>query len=669
MNPLIVGLFVALGASLAGVLAAVVFVHRPHVARMTGYGLAGVGGVGSLTSAVSALAHPSPAPLAVYRIISAVPVVVGLDPLAAWFVMVLSVVGVAVALAALGYARAYDDHGGPRLAAAFNIFQLTMLLVLVLDSVFAFLVAWEAMSLASYVLVVHEHERRAVRRAGFVYLAMTHVGTAFLTISFLILASAGHGLDFAALRAGAAQLGSEMRAIVFLGALIGFGAKAGLVPLHVWLPRAHPVAPSHVSALMSGVMLKIAIYGFVRVTFDFLGAGPTWWGYLVLGIGLVSAVLGALYTVLQSELKTLLAYCSVENVGIITIGVGASLLLRSGDHPTLAALALVAALFHVLNHALFKALLFLGAGAIDQATGTKDLERLGGLIHRMPQTSMLFGIGAAAISALPPFNGFASEWLVFQALLGVGTATPELLSGLIGLVAAALLALTGAVAAAAFVKAFGVAFLALPRSDQAARVAEAPFALRLGMMPLAVACVGLGLAPAVALGPLDVVATQLLGIAVPVGPVAGLAAPGNAHLIPLGTFGAMVVLAAVPFLALRWFGSVPERRAPAWVCGWRLVPSMTYGATAFAQPIRLFFRAIIRPETQVERGYALEPYFVDRVRYRGWIPHHFEQRLYGPLTGRILRLAHVLRRIQNGSLRLYLAYVLATLIVLLILTR
>lgn len=669
MIPSFAALAFALGCYLVGALSALALGRHPTAARVGAYSLAILGGLGGATSATLALAHPSTAPLAVYWITPYLPVVVGLDPLAAWFILVSSIVGVAVAIAALGYARAYDHHGGPRLAIAFTLFLATMLLVLVLDSVFAFLVAWEAMSLASYALVVHHHEQRAVRQAGFVYLVMTHVGTAFLVVAFLLLATAGGGLDFAALRTGAATLSPDLRAVVFLGALVGFGTKAGLVPLHVWLPRAHPAAPSHVSALMSGVMLKIALYGLLRVVFDLLGGGPAWWGSLVLGAGVVSAVLGVIYALMQHDLKTLLAYHSVENVGIITMGLGAALILDQAGQPTLAALALAAGLFHVLNHALFKALLFLGAGAIDQAAGTRDLERLGGLIQRMPQTAALFVVGAAAISALPPLNGFASEWLTFQALLGVGATSNRLLLQLGAAGAAGLLALTGALAAACFVKAFGVAFLALPRSDDAARARESPALVRVGMAPLALACVVLGVAPGLALGWLSPVATELVGAAAPLAPLAGLATPSGASVIPLGALGALIALGALPLLALRALGTVPQRRGPTWVCGWELEPGMQYGATAFAKPIRLFFRAILRPERVVERTYTLEPLFVSRLRYHAWVPHHFERHFYGPVTRALLRAANTLRLLQSGSLRLYLAYVLATLIILLILAR
>ena len=431
-----------------------------------------------------------------------------MDGLSAWFVLLLSSVAFPVVLAGVAYARAYDRHGGPRLAAATNLFLAAMQLVLLADGIYGFLLGWEVMALASYVLVVHEHATAGVRRAGFVYLGMTHIGAAFLLAGLLVLRAAGGGWEFSALRQAALE--PPVRDLVFILALIGCATKAGVIPLHVWLPRAHPVAPSHVSALMSGVMLKVGIYGLVRISWDLLGGGPAWWGGLVLGLGLISAVLGVLYALMEHDLKRLLAFHSVENVGIVLIGVGTGQILAALGQPAGAALALGAGLFHALNHALFKALLFLGAGAVQQATGTRDLEEQGGLVRRMPQTAVLFLIGSAAISALPPLNGFASEWLTFQSLLALGRAA-EVPLAVGAAVAAGLLGLTGALAAACFVKAFGVAFLGLPRSEHAAQAREAPWLLRAGMLLLALACVTLGLLPGLATTLLAVPTAQLVG--------------------------------------------------------------------------------------------------------------------------------------------------------------
>ncbi len=401
-----------------GALGAVVFGRRPTIARVAAGVAAMLGAIAGLAVALPVLLGAPPYSATLDGPVPGLTVGLRLDGLSAWFVLLLSAVALPVSIAGLAYARAYDRHGGPRLAAITNLFVAAMLLVLLADGIYGLLLGWELMALTSYLLVVHEHAAPGVRRAGFVYLGITHIGAAFLIVALLGLRAGGGSWDFASLRQAALE--PRLKDLIFLLTLVGCGTKAGLIPLHVWLPLAHPVAPSHISALMSGVMLKVGIYGLLRVAWDVLGGGPIWWGGLVLGLGLLSAVLGVLYALMEHDLKRLLAFHSIENVGIVLIGVGAGLLLGALGQPAAAAVALGAGLFHALNHALFKALLFLGAGAVHQATGTRDLEQLGGLVRRMPQTAVLFLIGSAAISALPPLNGFASEWLTFQSLLALG---------------------------------------------------------------------------------------------------------------------------------------------------------------------------------------------------------------------------------------------------------
>jgi hydrogenase-4 component B len=651
---------------LAGSVAALVLSARPSAARL-------VAGLAALAAAVMGFNLALPVLLGApsYGVTLGGPVPgleVGLrvDGLSAWFILLLSAVALPVVLAGLAYARVYDQHGGPRLAAATNVFLAAMLLVLLADGIYGFLLGWELMAVASYLLVVHEHAAPGVRRDGFVYLGMTHLGAAFLLVALLLLRTSGGAWDFAGLRQAALEPG--LRDLVFILALVGCGTKAGVIPFHVWLPRAHPVAPSHISALMSGVMLKVGIYGLLRIAWDLLGGGPAWWGGLVLVLGLVSAVLGVLYALMEHDLKRLLAFHSVENVGIVLIGVGTGQLLAALGHPAAAALALGAGLFHALNHALFKALLFLGAGAVHQATGTRDLEKLGGLVRRMPQTAALFLVGSAAISALPPLNGFASEWLTFQSLLALGQAAGASLAVAAAL-AAALLGLTGALAAACFVKAFGVAFLALPRSEEAARAREAPSALLSGMAILALACVLLGLLPGLATALLAVPTAELAGVAMSTQAPVVLATPA-AGLVPLALLGALAAAAGLTLLVTQLLGGRRAARVvPTWACGYALTPRMQYGSTAFAKPIRLFFRAIVRPERAVEAEYHLAPYFPARLRTHGALDPVFEQRLYGPLAAGLLHASSLARTLQSGSLRLYLAYILATLVALLVATR
>jgi hydrogenase-4 component B len=657
---------------LVGAFAALLLRQQPSAARWVG-GLLGMAGcLAGVAAALAVLVSGSHVRLELIRSAPFAPWSLRLDPLAAWFVLLISSVGFAVGLAGLGYARAYDRHAGPRLAAATGLFLASMLQVVMADSVFAFLLAWEVMSLASFVLVVHEHQQASVVQAGYVYLVMTHLGTAFLIAAFLTLFAASGDLGFESLRTAAVTLDPRIRDVVFVLGLAGFGTKAGVIPLHVWLPRAHPVAPSHISALMSGVMLKTAIYGLVRLSWDLLGGGPAWWGGALLLLGLVSAVMGVLYALMEHDLKRLLAFHSVENIGIILIGLGAALSLGALGLPGAAALALAAGLFHALNHALFKSLLFLGAGAIHQASGTKDLEQLGGLVRRMPTTAVCFLLGAMAISALPPLNGFASEWLTFQALLELGVAAPTTWVATGAVLAGGLLALTGALAAACFVKAFGVAFLGLPRSAQVSRAPEAPLALRGGMGLLAAACVLLGLQPGLALWVLRPVTSELVGISVTAGqasPLGGLVGSGGARFNPSLLLGTMLAVGGLVALFGRLLGPATARRGPTWACGFALDSSMQYGSTAFAKPIRLFFQALLKPVRAVRVEYGQSPYFSTRLTYHAEIRPVFEQALYRPVLAALLVGAGRARAIQSGSLRLYLAYIFATLIVLLMLAR
>ena len=409
-----------------------------------------------------------------------------LDPLAGFFLCVVGLLALFVSIYSIGYVRGFAANRSiVRFIVFYSLFIAGMLLVILADDAFFFLIAWELMAAASYFLVMYDDEKGENRRAAYLYLLIAHVGAIAILLSFGVMAGRADGFasfqgyTFDAMRATTYPAGWATAA--FLLALFGFAAKAGVIPVHVWLPEAHPVAPSNVSALMSGVMLKTSIYGIVRITFDFLKVFPWWWGGIVLVLGLVSAVLGVLYALMQHDLKRLLAYHSVENIGIILIGLGLSMIFTSFHLPVLAALALIAALYHTLNHAMFKGLLFMGAGAVLHATHERNMEEMGGLIHRMPWTSVLFLIGCISIAALPPFNGFVSEWLTFQAFL----QSPALHRPILGLLmplGAALLALTGALAAACFVKAFGVTFLGHWRGHHSIeRVHEVDWSMRTGM--------------------------------------------------------------------------------------------------------------------------------------------------------------------------------------------
>ncbi|HEX9748355.1 MAG TPA: hydrogenase 4 subunit B [Methylomirabilota bacterium] len=596
------------------------------------------------------------------------------DGLSAFFLLVIGVVGAAATVYGFGYSAAYEGRYSLRLLGAMlNVLLLSLNVQVMADNGLTFLMAWEAMSLSAYSLVLTEHDRPGTVRAAHWYIAMTHAGFAALLAMFLLLSAGDLTTSFAGMRS--ASLTSATRDAAFALALFGFGTKAGIAPLHVWLPMAHPVAPSHVSALMSGVVIKMGVYGLLRVTIDLLVGGPPWWGGLVLGVGTVSALLGVLYALMEHDLKRLLAYHSVENIGIIFIGIGAGLMFQSFGLPTLAALGIVAGMYHTINHACFKGLLFLGAGSVLHAVGTRNMEEMGGLIKRMPRTACFFLLGACAISALPPLNGFASEWLVFQTLLG-GSAIPQPEVAVVMPIAVAMLALTSGLAAACFVKAFGITFLAIPRSPRAEQAHEAPWSMQAGMATLAVACVVLGLLPFAVVPLLGSSLAGLPGVA----PAAmeftlalPLQVPGTSgQMSPsLLALGLVLLLVLVP-LALRMLGA--ERRlrvGDTWGCG-RIgqTPRMEYTATAFAEPLRRVFAELYRPTRDLSIDFHPDSkYFVQSIEYRSEIHPWIERLVYDwPLQG-LHRAAHWVRRIQGGSLHLYLFYLTLAFLVLLTAAR
>jgi hydrogenase-4 component B len=593
-----------------------------------------------------------------------------LDALSGFFFVVVGLLLVAVSFYGPSYVREFEDGKQPTtvLGLFTGLFAAGMLLVLLADDAFTFMVAWELMSVSSYFLVTYQHQNAPNRRAGFLYLLMAHVGALGILLGFGVLAGFGGNFSFDAMRTAA--LSPLWASIAFALAFFGFGMKAGLVPLHAWLPEAHPVAPSHISALMSGVMLKVAIYGFIRVTYDLVGNIQWQWGLAVLIVGTASALLGVLYTLMQNDLKRLLAYSSVENIGIIFMGLGLSMIFLGNRHPVLGIIGLIAALYHVLNHAMFKGLLFLGAGAVLYRTHERDLDRLGGLIHRMPVTALLFLVGCISISALPPFNGFVSEWLTFQAAL----QTPKLENGVLRAIlpiAAALLALTGALAAAAFVKVYGVAFLGKARERRGAHAREVPAGMLIGMGMLAMLCLILGVLPTTVIGVLQAVPNLLLGQVPP-----SLTAHGWLWLTPVSadvaSYSAPLVLAAIVLtffigrLLLR-HNANPIRRGPAWDCGFGpLNARMQYTATAFAQPIRRVFSGVWKVQEQVEIKHADAPAtLVNSIRHQLHISDWSWLKLYEPIGRLILASARHIGRLHSGHIRTYLMYSFGTLLLLL----
>jgi formate hydrogenlyase subunit 3/multisubunit Na+/H+ antiporter MnhD subunit len=458
---------------------------------------------------------------------------------------------------------------------------------------------------------------------------------------------------------------------VFVLAVLGFGSKAGIMPLHVWLPRAHPAAPSHVSALMSGVMIKLGVYGLLRVGLDLLGGGPAWWGALVIGLGALSAVLGVLYALMENDLKRLLAYSSVENVGLVFIGLGASFLFLSLGTVPAATLALSAGLYHALNHAAFKGLLFLGAGSVLHATHTRDMNRLGGLIRRLPWTALCFLIGSLAIAGLPPLNGFVSEWLLFQSLLpGIGSSAP-LVAPLMTL-AVGILALTGGLAAAGFVKAFGITFLAIPRSPAAEHAHEAPLSMRVGMTILAAACAGFGLAAVPIMSVLGSVLPGRAGLPTMTSPLGGvsLSAPGGfGQMSPTLVAVGLVIVTAGVWVGVRLLAAGQQLRVTdTWGCG-RIAQTarMEYTSTAFAEPLRRVFAELYRPTKDLSIDFHPESrYFVQSIEYRSEIVPWFERYLYAPVVARVRLWALRTLAIQSGSAHAYLTYLVIALLGLLV---
>ncbi len=637
---------------------------------------AGVGSAAAFVLGLSALLSPAVPPLTWVTGTSIVSLALRLDGLGAFFLVTAGLIGLAAAIYGFNYSAAYAGrYSLGRLGFLFNLLLLTLCLQVMADNAFTFLFLWEVMSLAAYGLVLTEADQEgAVRSAGW-YIGVTHVGFAALVAMFLLLAGSDLTTSFEAMRGQATLLTPQLRNVLFLLALVGFGSKAGVIPLHVWLPMAHPVAPSHVSALMSGVVIKMGIYGLVRVTLDLLGGGPAWWGGVVLVLGAISALLGVLYALMEHDLKRLLAYHSVENIGIILIGIGAGLIFHSYNMAALAALGFIGGLYHTINHASFKGLLFLGAGSVLHATNTRNMEAMGGLIKRMPWTAAFFLIGAAAISALPPLNGFVSEWIVFQSLLG-GFALPAAELALAMPLAVGALALTSGLAAACFVKAFGITFLAIPRSPEAEHAHESGPSMLAGMAILAVACVALGVLPFAIVPLLGQALTGLGGL-----PNTEAVFSFGVFLRTPGGFGqisptwiaiGLLTLLGLTALAMRWRGVNRSLRvSDTWGCG-RIgqTPRMEYTASAFAEPLRRIFAELYRPSQELTIDFHPESkYFVQAIEYKSEITPLFDRWLYDPLIRAVRWLARQVRRIQAGSLHLYLAYVAGILILLLLIAR
>jgi hydrogenase-4 component B len=578
---------------------------------------------------------------------------VGIDPLSAFFALCICVVSGLSAVYGMGYLRAY--FGKRRVAPAvvfFNVLFAAMLGVVLARDGVLFLLAWEAMSLSSFFLVTFDNDRDDVRRAGTTYLIASHVGVILLIALFALLGRAAGTFDFAAMkRIGMTAAG--LANVAFLLALGGFGTKAGFWPVHIWLPDAHPAAPSHVSAVMSGVMIKMGIYGLLRVL-PFLGPPPAWWGGVFILVGTVSGVVGVLHALAQHDLKRMLAYCSVENVGVIALGIGLGLLGQRYGNPALATLGYAGALLHTLNHGLFKGLLFQGAGSVLHGAGTRHLESLGGLYRRMPATATAFLVGSVAISGLPPLNGFVSEWLIYLGAFRAGATLPAT-GAVMALVTLPALALIGGLAGACFVKVFGVVFLGEARSDHARHAHEVGLAMRAPMFAAAVACLAIGLWPAGALALVAPAAVNLSGAALP----ADLGPLFNISLL------ATVLVALITALALlraRLLKARPVTQAATWGCGYpHATARMQYTSTSFADPVLAPFSNALHIRNV---GGLPDGIFPTEAHYEKHVGDMAGERVLLPAWRRFLHAAHRLRVIQHGRMQLYLVYILATLVAL-----
>jgi hydrogenase-4 component B len=571
---------------------------------------------------------------------------IGVDGLTGLFLGTLGLVTAPALAFSVPYLR---TRAGRSIGALTAVFLLVMVLVLCARDPLTLLLGWELMTLIPAIIILVARGADSVaRRTVFTYVAVTHLGGVGTWIAVILLAR--HGAMGAHVPVAP---GSALQVCIALAALIGMGTKAGVMPLHVWLPRAHPIAPAPVSALMSGVMIKVALYALVRVLVDWLGVLPIWFCVLVLAVGALSAVGGVAYALFQHELKRLLALHSIENIGIIVLGLGACLILRARGNDAGAALALAAALLHTVNHAVFKALLFLGAGAFERAVGSLELDRLGGLLRRLPWIGGAFLVGAMAIAGLPPLNGFASEWLTLQALVRL-PVDGEIADGIAGAVALAALAATAALALMCFVKVVGLVLLGPQRHDRT--VVDTSPIMSAAMIFLAVVCIALGVAPGVLIGPVAGLAPWA-----DAGPVQVGLYPANTGSLPSAGIAALLVILTLALVLAR--GRRSAAAAPTWTCGQAVDARLNWTSAGFTKPVRMVLEVVLRPERDI--AVRDEGGVVQQITYRGHVPHLIEERIYRPVARRAVGAAGYARRLQSGSVGTYVAYLIGLVVVLL----
>lgn len=595
-----------------------------------------------------------------------------IDYLSAFFVFCISLISLLCSIYAFGYvSHFYKKYSIGALGFFYNLFIASMLLVVTVHNLLFFLIVWEIMSLVSYFLVIFERKKEENIKAGSLYFNITHAGTACIIFAFLLLYSVTGSFDFDVIQKGIAPAPELLKSTIFLFCLVGFGVKMGLIPLHSWLPSAHPAAPSHISALMSGVMIKTGVYMLMRICFEFFSGGPLWWGLLLLILGSISSLLGVLYALTEHDVKKLLAYHSIENIGIILLGFGSSLVFLSANMKTLAIFACIASLYHIINHAIFKSLLFLGAGSVISGTHTRNIEEYGGLIKRMPQTALFFLVGSLAISALPPFNGFFSEWLTFQSLFS-GVSNLNLVAKMVFIISVGALAFTGGLAAACFVKAFGITFLARPRSKEASHAREVGICMRIGMGALSLLTLLFGFFAVAISGILRKIVTQIsvfqntsfnfiqsTGVDI-----------GNefASVSMPALFCTLLVLFFLCGIIVSLFCQKRKTTIDrTWDCGSDLHKRMEITATGFSRSIVVIFRSILRPLKKIETNYydKSSTYFPKHTELTLELQDIYKSFFYRFFFEVASKISERVKKIQSGNMNAYIAYIFIALIILL----
>ena len=627
------------------------------------------GAIGSLVLTLAGLSGLAETSVAILPLgLPDLPFHLRMDALSSFFLLLLGGASIGISLFSVGYFRDMERDTLALLCFEYHVFMAAMALVFMADDAYMFMVAWESMALSSYFLVTTDHNQPEVRRAGFLYLLIAHIGAIAILMSFGVM-QGGHG-DYTFDTMRHTHLSMFWASITFLLALFGFGAKAGILPMHAWLPEAHPAAPSPVSAMMSGIMLKTAIYGILRVTLDLLDTQLWWWGVLALALGLITALFGVIFAAVQVDMKRLLAYSSIENIGIILVGIGLTLIFHAFHKEALAALALTATLYHALNHSFMKSLLFLGTGSVLHATGERHLGKLGGLIHKMPRLALLMLVGTLAIAGLPPLNGFVSEWLLLQAfLLSPGLPQPYL--NMLVPIAAAALVLAAALAGYVMVKFYGVIFLGQPRDEKLAPmhgtdIHDAGIWERIGMLCMVVACVALGVFPTFVILHIDFVTEMLVhhslgSSAVKTGWL--LLTPIQAERASYGPLILLVIIVAgglLTMLTVKKFYHGRLRRGPAWDCGYPAQTArMQDTAEGFGQPIRQIFEWFMGVVKQVPTPFDLHPHYHSETHDRLW------NLFYVPIKKLNEMVGNQVGKLQHGRIHIYLLYSFVTLLALL----